>query len=118
MNPFSLILLVLGVVEPILAADKIIPTPYQGLAAGILNAVNAVKTQLTGPNATLDVTAVSLTQAIASGLSALEVAGALPTTGGGLAVALASAAAAGTAAYEAAGQNIDPSQLKPIAPVA
>lgn len=116
MGTVQIILLILGVVEPMLASQNIIPQQYQGLAQGILNAVNAIKADLTGPSGKLTVTAVAATQAVASGLAALESAGALPKVGGGISVALADAAAAGAAAYVEAGQQVDPTKLQPIAP--
>lgn len=116
MGAVQIILIVLGVVEPMLAANGVIPTEYQPLAQGILNAINAVKSSLTGPNATVDVTTVSVTQAIASGLAALEAAKAIPTVGGGIATALAQAAAAGAQAYVAAVNKVDPTQVQPITP--
>jgi hypothetical protein len=118
MSAITLILTILGVVEPVLSGQGVIPAAYQGLATGILNAIGAVKTALTGPNAQIDIGVVSVTQAIASGLQALETAGALPSTGNAsLALAMASAAAAGAAAYTAAAQKVDPTQLQPEAPV-
>ena len=119
MGTVSLILTILGVVEPILAGAGAIPPNYQGLATGVLNAINAVKTDLTGANGQLTINAVALTQAIASGVQALEVSGAIP--GGpnaSLALALSTAAAEGAAAFAKAGAGVDTTQLQPIAPVA
>lgn len=119
MSAFALIQLILGIVEPALSASGVIPSAYQSLAAGILAAINAVKQDLTGSNGTtLSVNAVTLMAAIASGLQALQTAGALPASWAGAAVALADAASAGTAAYEASGTKVDPTQVQAIAPVA
>jgi hypothetical protein len=118
MNAFSLIQLILGIVEPALTAAGVIPTPYAPLAEGILAAIAAVKADLTNSNGTLSVNAATLMTAISSGLSALQTAGALPASWAGVAVALANAASAGTTAYEQSGQKVDPTQVQPIAPVA
>lgn len=119
MSTFALIQLILGIVEPALAASGVIPTQYAPLAQGILAAINAIKQELTSSNGTtLTVNAVTLMTAISSGLQALQVAGALPASWSGVAVALANAATAGTAAYEQGGQKVDPNQLQPIAPIA
>ncbi len=118
MSAYALIQLILGIVEPALAASGVIPAPYAPLAQGIVAAIAAVKADLSGSNGTLTVNAVTLMTAISSGLQALQVAGALPASWAGVAVALADAATAGTAAYEQSGQKVDPAQLQPISPVA
>ncbi len=116
MTTFALIQLIFGIVEPALAASGVIPVQYAPLAQGILAAINAIKTELSNSNGTLTVNAVTLMTAISSGLQALQVAGALPASWSGVAVALADAATAGTAAYEQSGQKVDPNQLQPISP--
>lgn len=115
MSTFSLITLILGIVEPILAQSGVIPASYQNLAAGIVNAINALKSELT--NATtgaISVTAISLTQAIASGIAGLAASGALPSAFAGLSEALSTAAAAGVAEYEASKAKVDPTTLQPV----
>jgi hypothetical protein len=117
MSVFSLITLILGIVEPILAQSKLIPSDYQGLASGILNAITAIKNELTGSNGQFSVTAITLLQAINSGMQALNVAGALPAGVSGISSALAGAAEAGVLAYQQSQTKVDPTQLQPIAPV-
>lgn len=118
MNTVGIIQLVLNIVEPALAAARVIPTPYQPLAVGILAAIQAVKTELANNTGSgFSVNAVILMTAISSGLKALQVAGALPGSWAGVATALADAATAGTAAYEQSAAKVDPSTLQPIAPI-
>lgn len=119
MNYANLIISILDVVEPILTVAGVIPTPYAPLAAGIVSAITVVKQELTNSNGQITVTALSVTQAIAAGLAALEAQKALPASpGASLAIALADAAAAGSAAFVAAGAKVDPSLLQPETPVA
>lgn len=118
MNIVNLILLVLGVVEPALAGSGVIPTQYQPLVQGILQAVAAIKSDLTGSNGQMTVNAATLLQAVASGFQIMQADGVLPPSVSGLAVAFTKAAQAGLAAYEEAQAKVDPAQLAPIAPVA
>ena len=111
----NLILLLIGIVEPILAASGVIPSNYQGLATGILNAITALKAQLTNANGQLDVTSVSLIYAINAGVQQLAAANVLGA-GSGIAKALSGAVAAGEADMVAV-TSVDPSKLQPITPV-
>lgn len=107
----SLILLLLGIVEPVLAST-VIPTQYQGLAAGILAAINAVKAELTNSSGQVTATASSLIAGINAGVQALASVGALGSASG-IAVALSEAVAAGEAA-ESGVTKVDPSALQPV----
>lgn len=118
MNWSSIISLILGIVEPTLAASGIIPSAYAGLATGILNAIQSIKADLTSSNGSITVTAATLMSAVASGLEALVTAGALPASWGGIVAALASAAAAGTAVADQPVTKVDPNSVQPIAPIA
>lgn len=119
MNSFALITLLLPIIENALSASGVIPSEYKALAEGIVAAVNVLKSELTGASGALNVTAATLTAAIAAGLSSLVKAGALPASWGALATALASAAAAGVAAGTAAASAPeDPNTIQPISPVA
>lgn len=109
----SLILLLIGIAEPILAASGVIPTQYQPLAQGILNAITQVKAELTNSQGQISVTAASLIAAINAGIQALAQAGALGSASG-IATALASAVAAGEQA-ETTVTSVDPTKLQPIA---
>ena len=118
MSIVSMILLILGIVEPALAETGVIPTQYQSLAAGILSAIAAIKADLTGNNGQLTVNAATLLQAIASGFQVMQAAGVLPAGVAGLADAFTKAAQAGLAAFEQAQVKVDPTALQPIEPVA
>lgn len=108
----SLILLLLGIVEPVLASTGVIPTQYQGLATGILAAINAVKAELTNSSGQVTATASSLIAGINAGVQALASVGALGSASG-IAVALSEAVAAGEAA-ESGVTKVDPSALQPV----
>jgi hypothetical protein len=112
----SLILLVLGVVEPALAGSGVIPTQYQGLVQGILQAIQAIKNDLTGSNGQLTVNAATLIQAVASGFQIMQAEGVLPQGIAGLADAFTKASQAGLAAYEQSQVKVDPTQLAPVTP--
>lgn len=117
MTALTLISLIIGIVEPILAGFGVIPTQYQPLATGILKAIAAIKTDLTGSNGQLSVNAATILQSIVSGIQVLQAQGALPTEAAGLVVALTSASAAGLAAVEGI-TKVDPTALQPITPIA
>lgn len=108
----TLILLLLGIAEPILAASGVIPASWQPLAQGILNAINAVKADLTNSTGQVSVTAASLIAGINAGIQALAAAGALGASSG-IATALASAVAAGEQA-ETGTTAVDPTKLQPV----
>lgn len=112
----TLILTLLGILEPILASSGIIPTQYQTLATGILSAITAVKAELTNSSGTITATASSIIAAIIAGTQALASAGALGPASG-IAAALATAAAAGETA-EGSATSVDPSKLQPVPLVA
>ena len=118
MNWFSIISLILGIVEPVLTSDGIIPSAYSGLVTGILNAIQSIKNELTASNGAITVTAATLMSAVAAGLESLVTAGALPASWGGVVVALANAAAAGTAVADQPVTKVDPNSVQPIAPIA
>ena len=111
----TLILTLLGIVEPILATSGLIPSNYQPLAQGILNAISAVKAELTNASGGVTANAQTLIAGINAGVQALAAAGALGAASG-IAKALGSAVAAGEQA-EAAATEVDPTKLEPIAPV-
>lgn len=113
MNVANLFLLLLGIAEPILAAAGGIPSQYQPLAQGILNAITQVKADLTGANGQLTVTAATLIAGINAGIQALAAAGALGAASG-IATALGNAVAAGEKAL-ATTTTVDPNALQPIA---
>jgi hypothetical protein len=115
-TPVNLILIILGIAEPILAKSGVIPSEFQGLISGILNAITAVKAEISGNNGQLNINAVTLLQAISAGAQALS--GVLPTGVAGITVVLDNAASRGIAAYQQAQTKVDPAQLQPIAPVA
>lgn len=108
----SLILLILGIAEPILAASGVIPTQWQPLAAGILNAITAVKSELTTSTGRVSVNAASLIAGINAGIQQLAAAGALGASSG-IATALASAVNAGENALSGT-TSVDPSKLQRI----
>lgn len=108
----SLILLLLGIAEPILAASGVIPAQWQPLAQGILNAITAVKADLTNATGQVSVNAASLIAGVNAGIQALAAAGALGS-GSGIATALASAVAAGETSLSGT-TAVDPSKLQPI----
>lgn len=108
----SLILLLLGIAEPILAASGVIPTQWQPLAQGILNAITAVKADLTNATGQISVTTASLIAGINAGIQQLGAAGALGA-GSGIAKALSSAVEAGETA-ETGVTAVDPTKLQPI----
>lgn len=109
----SLILLLIGIAEPILAASGIIPAQYQPLAQGILNAITQIKADLTNSQGQVSVTAASLIAAVNAGVQALAQAGALGGASG-IATALASAVAAGESSLSGT-TAVDPTKLQPIA---
>ena len=111
----TLILTLLGIVEPILAASGLIPANYQPLAQGILNAIAAVKAELTNASGGITANAQTLIAGINAGIQALAAVGALGSASG-IAKALGAAVAAGEQA-EASTTSVDPSKLEPIAPV-
>jgi len=112
MSVASVILLVLGIAEPLLAQSGYIPANYQGLAQGILNAITQVKADLTNSQGVISVTTASLIAAINAGIQALGQAGALGAASG-LATALSKAVAAGETAENGA-TTVDPTKLQPI----
>lgn len=112
----NLILLLIGIAEPILAATGVIPPGDQALAQGILNAITALKAELTGGNGKLTLTAASLIYAINAGIQQLAASGSFGP-GAGLARALAAAVAAGEQDL-ASVTSVDPTKLQPIPPVA
>jgi hypothetical protein len=112
MGTFNIIMLILGIAEPLLAANGVIPANYQGLAQGILNAITQVKADLTNSQGQVSVTTASLIAAINAGIQALAAAGALGAASG-LASALSKAVAAGETA-ETSVTSVDPTKLQPI----
>lgn len=112
MTAATWILTLLGIVEPILAGTGIIPPQYQSLAQGILNAISAVKNELTGASGQINATAASLIAAINAGVQALAQAGAFGSASG-IAAALGAAVAAGEQAL-AGSTSVDPTKLQPI----
>lgn len=118
MTTFAIISLILGIVEPVLASSGVIPTSYQPLAQGILNAINAIKGDLTNSaTGQVSITAITLLQAISSGLQTLQTVGALPAGLAGLVTALDNSVQAGITSYEQSQLKVDPAALQPIAPV-
>lgn len=118
MSTFSLVMLIIGIVEPALAASGVIPSNYQPLAQAVLNAIGAFKAEATSTNGTLSTNTAILLQGIVQGIKVLSASGALPAAEAGLVQVLDDAAGAGIAAYQAAGQKVDPTQLNPISPAA
>lgn len=116
MTPVNLILILLGIVEPILAKSGAVPSEFQPLISGILNAITAVKTELTGSTGQLNVNAITLLQAISAGAAALS--GILPSGVAGITLVLDQAVSRSIQAYQQAQAKVDVSQLQPIAPVA
>jgi len=118
MGIVNIILMILGIVEPALAADGVIPQAYQGLAAGILSAITALKAELTNSAGQLTVNGATLLQAVASGVQILQANNILPASAAGLTLAFTTAAQAGLAAYQTAQAKVDPTLLAPLSPVA
>lgn len=116
MSAFTLVMLIIGIVEPVLSAAGVIPAADQPLAMAILNAIGAFKQQVTASNGTFDSNTVILLQGIVQGIKVLSASGTIPPAQAGLLSVLDDAAAAGITAYQQAGTNVDPTKLNSISP--
>ncbi len=116
---FQLIAAIGPIVVAALQQTGALPASYAALITAIENAVGQFGTAVTNAQTgQLDISAITILSGISAAVSVLQAETNLSPTALSLVNAFDKAVTAGLAAYQAAQQKVDPTELQPITPVA